>query len=67
VDELVECERAKATADAQTMVIKAGLCERAEGWLAERRTVGGEIYAPTRVAEEPRGRDGTWRGATSHN
>jgi len=48
------------------MVIMAGLCERAEDWLAERRTVGGEIYAPVRVAEEPRGRDGTWRGAKSH-
>jgi len=44
----------------------AGLCKRAEDWLAERRTVGGEIYAPVRVAEEFRGRDGTWRGATSH-
>ena len=66
VDELVESERLKATADAQAMVIMAGLCERAEDWLAERRTVGGEIYAPVRVAEEPRERDGTWRGATSH-
>ena len=44
----------------------AGLCKRAEDWLAERRTVGAEIYAPVRVAEEFRGRDGTWRGATSH-
>jgi len=66
VDELVECERVKATADAQAMVIMAGLCKRAEDWLAEQRTVGGEIYAPVRVAEEFRGRDGTWRGATSH-
>lgn len=65
VDELVECERVRATADFQAMVIMAGLCARAEDWLAERRTVGGEIYAPVRVAE-PRGRDGTWRGATSH-
>jgi len=48
------------------VVIMARLCERAADWLAERRAVGGGIYAPVQVAEEPRGRDGTWHGATFH-
>ncbi|MDQ3450752.1 MAG: HNH endonuclease [Actinomycetota bacterium] len=33
VDRLVELERVKADADAEGMVIMAGLCDRAEGWI----------------------------------